>query len=160
MIYFKIVNIRKTCANKILFFFPTKNLTGKIYFCYSSSSLLGAGQRVFDKRASFNSYCNKDEMLVKKYEYLVERAKEQQLPEDTPLEEIPVDDSKKLGRQILRLGDGCLRDIGISSSNIRSLEKELEAKRAAHEVANAARVNMEQKMQNKLKVVEQQFNPT
>lgn len=31
-------------------------------------------------------------MLVKEYEYIVERANEQQLPEDTPLEEIPVDD--------------------------------------------------------------------
>ncbi|CAA3027657.1 Hypothetical predicted protein [Olea europaea subsp. europaea] len=89
-------------------------------------------------------------MLVKEYEYLVERANEQQLPEDTPLEEIPVDDldarikimkfvlDMKPERQILGLGDGRLRVIWISSSNICSLEKELEAERAARKVANAA----------------------
>ncbi|CAA2998320.1 Hypothetical predicted protein [Olea europaea subsp. europaea] len=111
-------------------------------------------------------------MIVKEYEYLVERANEQQLLEDTPLEEIPVDDpdaginimmsvlDTKPERQILGLRDGRLQDIGISFSNICSLEKELEAERAARKVANAARVNMEQNMQNKLKVVEQQFNST
>ncbi|CAA2986254.1 Hypothetical predicted protein [Olea europaea subsp. europaea] len=66
----------------------------------------------------------------------------------------------KPGRQIIELGDGRIRDIGISSSNVHNLEKELEAERVARKVANAARVNMEQNMQNKLKVVEQQFNST
>ncbi|CAA3003212.1 Hypothetical predicted protein [Olea europaea subsp. europaea] len=32
------------------------------------------------------------EMLVEEHEYLIERAKEQQLPEDNPLDEIPIDD--------------------------------------------------------------------
>ncbi|CAA2999578.1 Hypothetical predicted protein [Olea europaea subsp. europaea] len=113
-----------------------------------------------------------DEMLVKEHEYLIERAKEQQLLQDIPLEEIPIDDpdaginimmsvlGTKPGRRILGLGDGRLRDIGISSSNVHNLEKELEAERAARKVADAARVSMEQNMQNKLKVVEQQFNST
>ncbi|CAA2960553.1 Hypothetical predicted protein [Olea europaea subsp. europaea] len=65
----------------------------------------------------------------------------------------------KLGHQILGLGDGRLRDIGISSSNVHNLE-ELEAERATRKVANVARVNMAQNMQNKLKVAEQQFNST
>lgn len=64
------------------------------------------------------------------------------------------------GRKILGLGDGCLREIGICSSKVHNLEKELEAERGAHKVADATRVNMEQNKQNKLKVVEQQFNPT
>ncbi|XP_022849639.1 uncharacterized protein LOC111371737 isoform X1 [Olea europaea var. sylvestris] len=110
-----------------------------------------------------------DETLFKEYEYLIERAKEQQLPKDNPLEEIPIDDpdvkinimmsvlGTKPCRRILGLGDGCLRDIAILSSNVHTLGKELEAECAARKVANAARVNMEQ---NKLKVFEQQFNST
>ncbi|CAA2965451.1 Hypothetical predicted protein [Olea europaea subsp. europaea] len=53
----------------------------------------------------------------------------------------------KLGHKIRGLGDGRLRDIEASSSNVESLEKELEAKRAARKVANAARVKMKQRMQ-------------
>ncbi|KAL2486650.1 Uncharacterized protein Adt_31406 [Abeliophyllum distichum] len=61
-----------------------------------------------------------DEMLTKADEYLAERANEQQLPDDTPLDEIPVDDPDaglkimmsvlgvKSGRQIRGLGDGRL----------------------------------------------------
>ncbi|CAA3003871.1 Hypothetical predicted protein [Olea europaea subsp. europaea] len=33
-----------------------------------------------------------DEMLVKEYEYLIQKAKEHQLPKDIRLHEIPVDD--------------------------------------------------------------------
>ncbi|KAL2518267.1 Uncharacterized protein Adt_14514 [Abeliophyllum distichum] len=83
-----------------------------------------------------------DEMLAKADEYLTERANEQQLPDDTPLDEILVDDldarlkimmsvlGVKSGRQIRRLGDGRLQDIG-SSSNVCHMEKELEEERAA-----------------------------
>ncbi|CAA2955423.1 Hypothetical predicted protein [Olea europaea subsp. europaea] len=61
-----------------------------------------------------------DEMFVKEHEYLIERAKEQQLPEDIPLEEMPIDDlhaeinimmpvlGTKPGRRILGLGGGHL----------------------------------------------------
>ncbi|CAA3022721.1 Hypothetical predicted protein [Olea europaea subsp. europaea] len=68
-------------------------------------------------------------MFVKEYEYLVETAKEQ-LSEDTPLEEIPVDDPNA--------------EINVMISIL----------------AVTTQVNMEQNMQNKLKVVEQQFNST
>ncbi|CAA2996356.1 Hypothetical predicted protein [Olea europaea subsp. europaea] len=111
-------------------------------------------------------------MLVKEYEYLLERAKEQQLSEDIPLEEIPKDDpdvrinimmsvlGTKVECRILGLGDGRLREIQISSSSVHNLDKELEAESAARKVVDAARVNIEQNMQNKLKVVEQQLNST
>ncbi|XP_022852048.1 uncharacterized protein LOC111373703 [Olea europaea var. sylvestris] len=94
----------------------------------------------------------RDEIFIKEYEYLVERAKRQQLLEDLSWEKIPVDDreavinimmyilSTKLGRQILGLGDGYLRDIHSSSSNVHSLENELETKCATTKVADAARV--------------------
>ncbi|CAA2937312.1 Hypothetical predicted protein [Olea europaea subsp. europaea] len=84
-----------------------------------------------------------EERLGKEYEYFVERANEQQLPKDTPLEKIHVDDpdakinimisvlGMKPERQILRLGDGRLREIGISSSNLHKWEKELEVECAA-----------------------------
>ncbi|CAA2945692.1 Hypothetical predicted protein [Olea europaea subsp. europaea] len=82
-----------------------------------------------------------DEMLVKEYEYLVQKAKEHKLLEDIPLEEISVDDpdarihiiifvlGTKSGRQIHGLGDGHLRDIR-TSFNVHNLEKELEIERA------------------------------
>ncbi|KAL2525803.1 Uncharacterized protein Adt_10857 [Abeliophyllum distichum] len=112
-----------------------------------------------------------DEMLSKADEYLAERANEQQLPDDTPLDEIPVDDPDaglkimmsvlgvKSGRQIRGLGDGRLRDIG-TSSNVRHMEKELEEERAARKAADAARIEIEQRMKSKLNVVGQQFNST
>ncbi|KAL2492494.1 Uncharacterized protein Adt_28122 [Abeliophyllum distichum] len=112
-----------------------------------------------------------DEMLAKADEYLAERANEQQLPDDTPLDEIPVDDPDaglkimmsvlgvKSGRQIRGLGDGRLRDIG-TSSNVRHMEKELEEERAARKAADAARIEIEQRMKSKLNVVGQQFNST
>ncbi|KAL2517867.1 Uncharacterized protein Adt_14114 [Abeliophyllum distichum] len=110
-------------------------------------------------------------MLAKADEYLAERANEQQLPDDTPLDEIPVDDPDaglkimmsvlgvKSGRQIRGLGDGRLRDIG-TSSNVRHMEKELEEERAARKAADAARIEIEQRMKSKLNVVGQQFNST
>ncbi|KAK0572976.1 hypothetical protein LWI29_001152 [Acer saccharum] len=66
----------------------------------------------------------------------------------------------KLGRQIRGLGNGLLRDIGESSSNVRHMEKELEAERAAQKAADAALMKTEQRMQKKLKVVGQKFNAT
>ncbi|CAA3019529.1 Hypothetical predicted protein [Olea europaea subsp. europaea] len=113
-----------------------------------------------------------DEILIKEYKYLVQKAKEQQLPEDIPLEEIPVDDPNvginitmsvlvtKPRRQIRGLGDGRLRDIHTSSSNVHNLEKVLETERATRMAADATLVKMEQRMQHKMKVVEKQFNFT
>ncbi|KAL2492358.1 Uncharacterized protein Adt_27986 [Abeliophyllum distichum] len=110
-------------------------------------------------------------MLAKVDEYLVERANEQQLPDATPLEEIPVDDPDvglkimmsvlgvKPGRQIRGLGDSRLRDIG-SSSNVRHMEKKLEQERAARKTADVARIEIEQRMKKKLNVVGQKFNST
>ncbi|CAA2998804.1 Hypothetical predicted protein [Olea europaea subsp. europaea] len=60
----------------------------------------------------------------------------------------------KTGCQIRELGDGCLRDICTSSSNVHNLE-ELEIESAA-----TTQVKMEQRMQYKMKVVEKQFNST
>ncbi|KAL2542738.1 Uncharacterized protein Adt_03716 [Abeliophyllum distichum] len=112
-----------------------------------------------------------DEMLAKADEYLTERANEQQLLEDTPLKEIPVDDPDarlkimmsvlgvKPGRQIRGLGDGRLRDIG-TLSNVRHMDKELEKECAARKAADAARTEIEQRMKNKLNVVGQHFNST
>ncbi|KAL2486631.1 Uncharacterized protein Adt_31387 [Abeliophyllum distichum] len=112
-----------------------------------------------------------DEMLAKADEYLTERANEQQLPEDTPLEEIHVDDPDaglkimmsvlgvKPGRQIRGLGDGRLRDID-TSSNVRHMEKELEEERAARKAADAARTEIEQRMKSRLNIVGKQFNST
>ncbi|CAA2997275.1 Hypothetical predicted protein [Olea europaea subsp. europaea] len=113
-----------------------------------------------------------DEIFIKECEYLVERTKEQQLLEDLSWEKIPVDDheavinitmsvlSTKLGRQILGLGDGHLRDIHTSSSNVHSFEKELETKCATRQVADVARMKVKQMMQYKMKVVQQQLNST
>ncbi|KAL2486617.1 Uncharacterized protein Adt_31373 [Abeliophyllum distichum] len=110
-------------------------------------------------------------MLAKADEYLTERANEQQLPEDTPLEEIHVDDPDaglksmmsvlgvKPGRQIRGLGDGLLRDID-TSSNVRHMEKELEEERAARKAADAGRTEIEQRMKSRLNVVGKQFNST
>ncbi|XP_022866925.1 uncharacterized protein LOC111386691 [Olea europaea var. sylvestris] len=97
-----------------------------------------------NKRWTYNvAKAQHDEMLVKEYEYLVQKAKEHQLPKDIPLEEIPVDDpdaginimmfvlGTKPGHQIRGLGDGRIRDIRTSSSNVNNLEKELETERAA-----------------------------
>ncbi|KAL2542320.1 Uncharacterized protein Adt_03298 [Abeliophyllum distichum] len=112
-----------------------------------------------------------DEMLAKADEYLAERANEQQLPEDTPLEEIHVDDPDaglkimmsvlgvKPGRQIRGLGDGSLRDID-TSSNVHYMDKELEEERAARKAADAARTEIEQRMKSRLNVVGKQFNST
>ncbi|CAA2959914.1 Hypothetical predicted protein [Olea europaea subsp. europaea] len=62
----------------------------------------------------------REEMLVKEHEYLIKNAKEQQLPKDIHVEEIPIDDhdaginimmsvlGMKPGRRILGLGDGRL----------------------------------------------------
>ncbi|CAA2979136.1 Hypothetical predicted protein [Olea europaea subsp. europaea] len=66
----------------------------------------------------------------------------------------------KPGLQICGLGDGCLRDIRTSSSNVHNLEKELETERATRKAADATLVKMEQRMQHKMKVVEKQFNFT
>ena len=111
-------------------------------------------------------------MLANEDEYLAEKAKEQQLPEDTPREDIPVDDPDaglnilmsivgvKPGRQICGLRNGRLRDIRESSSNVRRMEKELEAERAARMAADAALMKTEQRMQKKLKVAGQKFNAT
>ncbi|KAL2550018.1 Uncharacterized protein Fot_11548 [Forsythia ovata] len=88
-----------------------------------------------------------DKMLVKADEYLVERANEQQLPEDTHLEEISIDDP----------------DAGLNimiSTNVCHIERELEEERAARKTANAARTKIEQQMKSKLNVVGQQFNST
>ncbi|KAL2531447.1 Uncharacterized protein Adt_04798 [Abeliophyllum distichum] len=101
-----------------------------------------------------------DEMLAKVDEYLTERANEQQLSQDTPLEEIHVDDpvaglkimmsvlGVKPGRQIRGLGDGRLRDID-TSSNVRHMEKELEEERAARKAADASRTEIEQRMKSR-----------
>ncbi|KAL2486838.1 Uncharacterized protein Adt_31594 [Abeliophyllum distichum] len=112
-----------------------------------------------------------DEMLAKVDEYLVERANEQQLPEDTPLEKISVDDPDvglkivmsvlgvKPGRQIRGLGDSRLRDID-TSSNVCHMVKELEKERAARKAADASRIAIKQRMKSKLNVVGQKFNST
>ncbi|KAL2466591.1 Uncharacterized protein Adt_42442 [Abeliophyllum distichum] len=109
-------------------------------------------------------------MLAKIDEYLVERANKQQLHKDTPFEEIPIDDldvglklmmsvlGVKFGRQICGLGDGRLRDIGIST-NVCHMEKELEKEHATQKAA-PARTKIEQRMKSKLNVVAQQFNST
>ncbi|KAL2471552.1 Uncharacterized protein Adt_39688 [Abeliophyllum distichum] len=113
---------------------------------------------------------DQDEMLAKADEYLVERANEQLL-EDTPLEEIPIDDPNvglkimvsvlgvKFGRQIRGLGDGCLRDISIST-NMRYMEKDLEEECTTRKVADVARTKTEQRMKSKLNVVRQLYNST
>ncbi|KAL2457314.1 Uncharacterized protein Adt_46424 [Abeliophyllum distichum] len=110
-------------------------------------------------------------MLAKADEYLTERANEQQLHEDTHLEEIPVGDPDaglkimmsflgvKPGRQICKLGDDHLQDIDISS-NVCHMEKELEEERAARKATDAARTEIEQRMKSKLNVVGKQFNST
>ncbi|KAL2472351.1 Uncharacterized protein Adt_40487 [Abeliophyllum distichum] len=110
-------------------------------------------------------------MLAKADEYLTERANEQQLPEDTPLEEIHVDNPDaglkimmsvlgiKPRRQIRGLGDGRLRDID-TSSNVRHMEKELEEERAARKAADATRTEIEQRMKSRLNIVGKQFNST
>ncbi|CAA2989709.1 Hypothetical predicted protein [Olea europaea subsp. europaea] len=93
-------------------------------------------------------------MPVKEHEYLVQKAKERQLPEDIPLEEIPVDDpdvginimmsvlGTKSGRQIRGLGDGRLRDIRTSSSNVHNLWKEFETERAAQKALRMKRITL------------------
>ncbi|KAL2471547.1 Uncharacterized protein Adt_39683 [Abeliophyllum distichum] len=114
---------------------------------------------------------DQDEMLAKADEYLVERKNEQQLLEDTPLEEIPVNDPNvglkimvsvlgvKLGRQIHGLGDGRLRDISIST-NMRYMKKDLEEECTARKAVDAARTKIEQRMKSKLNVVRQLYNST
>ncbi|CAA3002835.1 Hypothetical predicted protein [Olea europaea subsp. europaea] len=104
-------------------------------------------------------------MLFKDYEYLVEKVKEQQFSEDTPLEEIYMEDPKtrvnimmsildsKSKHQIRGLGDGCRQEIEISSSRVHNTEKELEAKCAAQKVKYTTLAEMEQRMQNKTKLV-------
>ncbi|CAA3011257.1 Hypothetical predicted protein [Olea europaea subsp. europaea] len=106
-----------------------------------------------------------DEILFKDYEYLVEKVKEQQLSEDTPLEEIYVEDPKngvnimmsilgsKPEHQIRGLGDGCHQEIEISSSSVHTTEEELEAKCAAQKVKYVTLAKIEHRMQNKTKVV-------
>ncbi|CAH9138167.1 unnamed protein product [Cuscuta epithymum] len=108
-----------------------------------------------------------EKMVVKTNEYLAEKAKEYQLPEDTPLEEIPVDDPD-IGLEIMTsvLGTNSgrrirgLRDSGATTKKVQNLEKELEVERAARKAADAARIETEQRMQSTLKNVGQKFNST
>ncbi|CAA2972102.1 Hypothetical predicted protein [Olea europaea subsp. europaea] len=58
----------------------------------------------------------------------------------------------KLGRRIRGLGDGRVRDICTSSFNVHNLEKELETEHVARKAADATLVEMEQRMQNKMKL--------
>ncbi|CAH9071482.1 unnamed protein product [Cuscuta epithymum] len=110
-----------------------------------------------------------DEMLAKTDEYLLDVIREQQLPEDTPLEEVPVDNpdaglnimvsvlGEKPGRRIRGLGDGRLRDTNLKQ---KRMEDELAAERSARKAAENARLETEKRLQKKLKVMGQKFNST
>ncbi|KAL2526292.1 Uncharacterized protein Adt_11346 [Abeliophyllum distichum] len=66
----------------------------------------------------------------------------------------------KLGCQIHELVDGCVRDINGTSSVVRNMEKELQEECTAQKATNVARIKTQEIMQNKMKIVGQQFNPT
>ncbi|CAH9056848.1 unnamed protein product [Cuscuta epithymum] len=110
-----------------------------------------------------------DEMLEKTDEYLLGVIREQQLPEDTPLEEVPVDNPDagldimvsvlgvKPGRRIRGCGDGRLRDTNLKQKH---MENELAVERAARKAADMARLETEKRLQKKIKVMGKQFNST
>ncbi|CAH9077195.1 unnamed protein product [Cuscuta europaea] len=150
--------------------------TGSRPLSYIVEDMLADGSQ-FPEVAAFElTYAGKDkrwtndatkeqheQMVAKANEYLVEKAKEYNLPEDTPLNEIPVDDPD-IGLEIMTsvLGStpGRLRETKPTSKKVKHLEKELEVERAARKAADAARREAEEKMQNTLRNVGHKFNST
>ncbi|CAH9102152.1 unnamed protein product [Cuscuta epithymum] len=108
-------------------------------------------------------------MIEKTDEYLLDVIREKQLPEDTPLEEVPVDNADarlnimvyvlgvKPGCRIRGLGDGSLRDTNLQQKRI---ENELAIERAARKGAEMDRLETKKRLHERVKVIGKQFNLT